>query len=174
MSAVPAMLLNLGTASAWAGGYQYRTMVNLHGPAILSNRKKGMALQSTSSSSSSSASATSRIRTTGTTNLEPPPNPSTLLSEEELEEKAQALIHWLEGKRNVLCITGAGLSTESGLADYRGHQGSYHKGHKPIIHDQFMNSEYHRKRYWARGMVGWRHFDTAKPNVSAYYYYDSR
>lgn len=38
------------------------------------------------------------------------------------------LIDWWQGKQNVLCITGAGLSTESGLADYRGHTGSYHRG----------------------------------------------
>jgi hypothetical protein len=35
-----------------------------------------------------------------------------------------------------------------------------------MIHDQFMGSEYQRKRYWGRGMVGWRHFDNAEPNVS--------
>ena len=65
----------------------------------------------------------------------------------------------------MLCLTGAGLSTESGLADYRGHNGSYHRGHKPMIHDQFVGSEYQRKRYWGRGMVGWRNFDNALPNA---------
>lgn len=34
-----------------------------------------------------------------------------------------------------------------------------------MIHDQFMNSEYQRKRYWGRGMVGWKHFDSASPNA---------
>jgi len=77
-------------------------------------------------------------------------------------------MEWLEGKQNVLCITGAGLSTESGLADYRGNNGSYHRGHKPMIHDQFMGSEYQRQRYWGRGMVGWRNFDTAQPNDGHY------
>jgi NAD+-dependent protein deacetylase sirtuin 4 len=34
-----------------------------------------------------------------------------------------------------------------------------------MIHDQFMGSEYQRKRYWGRGMVGWRNFDNAQPNA---------
>lgn len=38
------------------------------------------------------------------------------------------------------------------------------RSHKPMIHDQFMGSEYQRKRYWARSMVGFRSFDNAKPN----------
>lgn len=131
--------------------------VHLHGHVFLSSSRGGggarsrVVLQSTS--------------VPGMKDLEPPPNPSTLLTEEQLQENVDTLLEWWKGKQNVLCITGAGLSTESGLADYRGHKGSYHRGHKPMIHDQFMNSEYQRKRYWGRGMVGWRDFDSAKPNI---------
>ncbi len=75
-------------------------------------------------------------------------------------------MNWFDGKRNVLCITGAGLSTDSGLPDYRGHGGSYHNGHKPMIHDQFMSSNSMRQRYWGRAMIGWRKFASATPNVS--------
>jgi NAD-dependent SIR2 family protein deacetylase len=78
----------------------------------------------------------------------------------------QQLMDWFENKSSVLCITGAGLSTESGVPDYRGHNGSYRKGHVPMIHDQFMKSEAQRRRYWGRGMVGWRQFDLSQPNVS--------
>lgn len=82
-----------------------------------------------------------------------PPDPLSLLTQEELHSRAEQLLDWWLPKRRVLCITGAGLSTESGIPDYRGNQGSYHSGHKPMVHDQFMNSEYQRKRYWGRGMV---------------------
>lgn len=98
---------------------------------------------------------------------ERPPDPSTFESDADyMEECVQKLFHWIEndGKRNILCVTGAGLSTDSGLPDYRGHGGSYHNGHKPMIHDQFMNSASMRQRYWGRAMVGWRKFASAAPN----------
>lgn len=105
----------------------------------------------------------------------PPPDPLTLLSPAQQAEQIGRLVDWFttttttttNGNRQrnqILCLTGAGLSTESGVPDYRGAQGSYHKGHKPQTHDQFMKSEYQRKRYWGRGLVGWKPFDAVSPN----------
>ena len=106
------------------------------------------------------------VSAAGINNLgERPPDPTTLLSTSELEKKASILLDWWEGRKNVFCVTGAGLSTESGIPDYRGNNGSYHRGHKPMIHQQYMESEFQRKRYWGRSMVGWKGFDLAKPNV---------
>lgn len=98
--------------------------------------------------------------------MERPPDPNSLLTQAQLDEKATMLMDWWRGKKNVICITGAGLSTDSGIPDYRGNNGSYHRGHKPMIHQQYMESDYHRKRYWGRSMVGWKGFDQAQPNVS--------
>jgi NAD+-dependent protein deacetylase sirtuin 4 len=97
-----------------------------------------------------------------------PPNPQTLLSEQQLIEQQQKLIDWWRTKNSILCLTGAGISTESGIPDYRGSNGSYHKGHKPVVHDQFMTLEYQRKRYWGRAMVGWRSFRDTLPSAGHY------
>ena len=67
---------------------------------------------------------------------------------------AERLKQWLSGKRNVVVLTGAGLSTDSGIPDYRGKAGSYRLGHVPIGHDEFMRNESSRRRYWARALVG--------------------
>jgi NAD-dependent deacetylase sirtuin 4 len=94
---------------------------------------------------------------------ERPPDPNNFLTAAQQEEQIYRLLEWWQNKSQVLCITGAGVSTESGIPDYRGHGGSYHKGHKPMVHDQFMKSEKNRQRYWGRGMVGWRSFDLMHP-----------
>lgn len=98
-----------------------------------------------------------------------PADPRSIIENQgQLEEEAFKLAEWLSSRRNVFCMTGAGLSTDSGIPDYRGHRGSYHVGHKPIIHQQFMDSAYQRQRYWGRSMIGWKKFDTAKPNKGHY------
>lgn len=68
-----------------------------------------------------------------------------------------------DGKR-VVVLTGAGLSTESGIPDYRSPHGSYSKGHKPVTHQEFCRSAAVRARYWARSLGGWRLFAGANPN----------
>ncbi|CAM9665103.1 unnamed protein product [Ectocarpus sp. 13 AM-2016] len=65
---------------------------------------------------------------------------------------------------SVTALTGAGMSTDSGIPDYRGPKGSYSRGHKPMTHDQFLSSEDNRKRYWARSTFGWDSFSRARPN----------
>ena len=45
-----------------------------------------------------------------------------------------------------------------------GKNGSYNKGHKPVVHDEFVSNENSRKRYWARSILGYKTFGVALPN----------
>ncbi len=62
-------------------------------------------------------------------------------------------------------MQGAGLSTESGIPDYRSPNGSYSRGHKPLTHQEFVKSSLLRKRYWARSVFASQAFVQAKPNL---------
>ncbi|MEU8437614.1 NAD-dependent protein deacetylase [Streptomyces sp. NPDC029216] len=64
----------------------------------------------------------------------------------------------------VLVLSGAGLSTESGIPDYRGEGGSLSR-HTPMTYQDFTASAGARQRYWARGHLGWRTFGRARPNA---------
>ncbi|MEJ2852905.1 MULTISPECIES: NAD-dependent protein deacetylase [unclassified Saccharothrix] len=60
-------------------------------------------------------------------------------------------------------LSGAGLSTESGIPDYRGATGSLRR-HTPMTYDEFVGSVDGRRRYWARSHLGWRTIARARPN----------
>ncbi|MFJ3096142.1 NAD-dependent protein deacetylase [Streptomyces hydrogenans] len=63
----------------------------------------------------------------------------------------------------VLVLSGAGISTESGIPDYRGEGGSLAR-HTPMTYQDFTGGERARRRYWARSHLGWRTFGRARPN----------
>ncbi|KUO09743.1 NAD-dependent protein deacetylase [Streptomyces sp. DSM 15324] len=64
----------------------------------------------------------------------------------------------------VLVLSGAGISTESGIPDYRGEGGSLSR-HTPMTYQDFTAEAQARRRYWARSHLGWRTFGRARPNA---------
>ena len=63
----------------------------------------------------------------------------------------------------LLVLSGAGLSTESGIPDYRGPTGLARRA-QPMTYQVFTGSAAARRRYWARSYLGWRHIARAAPN----------
>jgi NAD-dependent SIR2 family protein deacetylase len=74
------------------------------------------------------------------------------------------LAHFLVGHRRVLALTGAGLSTASGIPGYRDKDG-VRRGRMPIQGPEFRRHDAVRRRYWARSMVGWGMMSRAEPNA---------
>ncbi|MFF4773724.1 NAD-dependent protein deacetylase [Microtetraspora fusca] len=65
---------------------------------------------------------------------------------------------------DVVVLSGAGLSTESGIPDYRGESGRKRRA-DPMTYQTFVGSAAARRRYWARSHLGWRHIARAAPNA---------
>ena len=76
-------------------------------------------------------------------------------------EEVSAAVEALQG-RATMVLTGAGTSTASGLADYRG-RGAIPRA--PMTYQEFVSSDDSRRHYWARSTVGWPSFRMARPNV---------
>lgn len=71
---------------------------------------------------------------------------------------------------STVILSGAGLSVASGLADYRGVNGTYrvNKTYRPIYYHEFLANHEARKRYWARSFLGWTTLHKARPNAGHY------
>ncbi|QES39993.1 NAD-dependent protein deacetylase [Streptomyces venezuelae] len=65
----------------------------------------------------------------------------------------------------VVVLSGAGLSTESGIPDYRGEHGAFRRNHVPMTFQEFIGGEDARRRYWARSQLGRRSMAGARPNA---------
>jgi NAD-dependent SIR2 family protein deacetylase len=70
----------------------------------------------------------------------------------------------LHGRR-IAVLTGAGISTESGIPDYRGPE-TRRRARKPIRFQEYAASHEGRARYWARSMIGWPLMAAARPNAA--------
>jgi NAD-dependent SIR2 family protein deacetylase len=74
------------------------------------------------------------------------------------------LLPMLVAGGGVVVLSGAGLSTESGIPDYRGPTGLLRRA-QPMTYQEFTASPKARQRYWARSHAGWRQVAMARPNA---------
>ena len=73
------------------------------------------------------------------------------------------LAEYLRASQNALIFTGAGISTGSGIPDFRGPQGVWTR-RKPVFIQDFMTSEAARIEHWDYKLEGWDAFRNARPN----------
>uniref|UniRef100_A0A8C8YCY8 NAD-dependent protein lipoamidase sirtuin-4, mitochondrial n=1 Tax=Prolemur simus TaxID=1328070 RepID=A0A8C8YCY8_PROSS len=81
-------------------------------------------------------------------------------------EKVKELQRFITLSKRLFVMTGAGISTESGIPDYRSENvGLYARtDRRPIQHRDFVQSALIRQQYWARNFVGWPQFSSHQPN----------
>jgi NAD-dependent SIR2 family protein deacetylase len=80
----------------------------------------------------------------------------------QVVEQVARLEAWLD-EGGVVVLSGAGLSTDSGIPDYRGPSGSARRS-TPMTYQTFTGDAIARRRYWARSHLGWRTIGDARPN----------
>lgn len=80
--------------------------------------------------------------------------------------EVEELQRFVSNSKRLFVMTGAGISTESGIPDYRSEGvGLYARtDRRPVQHAEFIRSASARQRYWARNFVGWPQFSSHQPN----------
>ncbi len=81
--------------------------------------------------------------------------------------KSKSLADFLATSQSLTVLSGAGVSTASGIPDYRDRNGNW-KHANPIQYQDFVNKPGFRKRYWTRSYIGWQRFSSARPNAAHY------
>eukprot|EP00730_Choanoeca_flexa_P015172 TRINITY_DN6902_c0_g1_i1.p1 TRINITY_DN6902_c0_g1~~TRINITY_DN6902_c0_g1_i1.p1 ORF type:complete len:312 (+),score=42.08 TRINITY_DN6902_c0_g1_i1:56-991(+) len=74
----------------------------------------------------------------------------------------EALAAFLTDNTKIAVITGAGISTDSGIPDYRS---PGRPPHRPLQHSEFVESSHNRRRYWSRSVIGYPNVKAAQPNI---------
>lgn len=75
------------------------------------------------------------------------------------------LAAFVQQHRRLWVLTGAGVSTDSGIPAYRDRSGRWLRS-DPIQHQDFVDSHAARQRYWARSLLGWQYVLRAQPNAA--------
>jgi NAD-dependent SIR2 family protein deacetylase len=83
----------------------------------------------------------------------------------DIAADADTLRGWLDGFGRVFVLTGAGVSTGSGIPDYRDTSGEW-KRPPPVTYQALVGDSATYRRYWARSFVGWPGFSSAHPNAA--------
>lgn len=78
---------------------------------------------------------------------------------------SNSLSEFVGAHERLFVLTGAGISTASGIPDYRDEGGAW-KQQRPMEYREFVASLAARQRYWSRSCFGWRRFSQAKPNAA--------
>ncbi|WP_045259231.1 Sir2 family NAD-dependent protein deacetylase [Microbacterium hydrocarbonoxydans] len=84
------------------------------------------------------------------------------MTDEELDARVEKAADLLRG-RKIALLTGAGISTDSGIPAYRG-EGARTRS-DPMTIQKYLGDEAARRRYWVGGHLGWRAFAQAEPNA---------
>lgn len=79
------------------------------------------------------------------------------------ESELTRLAELLRTHRGIV-LSGAGISTESGIPDYRGPSSAKRRPARPILYREFMGDPSARSRYWARSLIGWPRMSRVEPN----------
>jgi len=80
-----------------------------------------------------------------------------------MDKKIERIANKIVTSKKVIVFTGAGISTESGISDYRSKGGIWDR-YRPVYFDEFMTSREHRIKYWQEKMDFNRALDKAGPN----------
>src|SRR5260221_6110735 len=82
-----------------------------------------------------------------------------------MKSERERLWQYLRDPAKILVFTGAGISTASGIPDFRGPNGVW-KRRQPVYYNDFMRSEAARVEHWDYKLEGWTGFRDARPNVT--------
>lgn len=92
----------------------------------------------------------------------------TMLLPDSIDAYAQQLSDFMAVHPKLVVLTGAGISTDSGIPDYRDSNAQW-KRKPPVQHHDFMHNLAARQRFWARSLIGWPVMRDAQPNESHFH-----